>query len=37
MLNALHLLWICPLAAAVEFTLCACLTAGKQADWDMEV
>lgn len=37
MLNALHLLWICPLAAAVGFTLCACLTAGKRADEGMEV
>lgn len=37
MLNALHLLWIFPLAVAVGFTLCACLTAGKRVDEDMEV
>lgn len=30
MLNALHLLWICPLAAAVGFALCAVLTIAKQ-------
>lgn len=36
MMNALHLLWIIPLAVCFGFALCAVLTIGKRADEGME-
>lgn len=29
MINALHLLWICPLCAAIGFAVCAVLSMAK--------
>lgn len=35
MINALHLLWIVPLAASFGFGVCAALTAAKEGDGDV--
>ena len=34
MINALHLLWIIPLAASIGFMICAILTVGKRGEND---
>jgi len=36
MINALHLIWIVPLAVAIGYAVCCILTVGKEADERMD-